>query len=70
MWGALASGLGGLLRTVAPTAINWGMNKLMNSGLGQKYIAPAASLLSQYASPSPQEQYMDKEQTSKINITP
>jgi hypothetical protein len=45
MWGALASGLGGLVRTLAPTAINWGMNKLMSTGLGRKYVAPAAQLL-------------------------
>ena len=51
MWGALASGLGGLLRTVAPSAINWGMNKLMASGLGRQFIAPAASMISQYSTP-------------------
>lgn len=45
MWGAIASGLGGLVRTLAPAAINWGANKLMNSTVGKKYIAPAANLL-------------------------
>jgi hypothetical protein len=44
MFGMLASGLGSLLKTVAPSAINWGLNKLSNTGIG-RFIAPAMPLL-------------------------
>lgn len=47
MLAMLSSGLGGLLRKVAPAAINWGVNKLMNTNVGKKYVAPAARLLMQ-----------------------
>lgn len=40
MLGGLLSGGLQLLRTLAPTAINWGLNKLMNSGAGQRYLTP------------------------------
>lgn len=56
MWGLLASGLGGLVKSVAPAAINWGMNKLMGSRVGRQYIAPAAALVSQFSS-SPNESH-------------
>lgn len=49
MWGAIASGLGGLLRKVAPVAINWGVNKLMSTGIGRNYVAPVASMINQYS---------------------
>lgn len=31
---------GNLLRTLAPSAINWGMNKLMGSNIGKRFVAP------------------------------
>lgn len=38
---AALGGLGAnLLRQYAPAAINWGLNKLMNSSLGQKVLSP------------------------------
>jgi hypothetical protein len=40
MFAALAGGLGSLARTLAPTAINWGMKKLANTGIG-RLVRPA-----------------------------
>ncbi|MEY3755137.1 MAG: hypothetical protein RLY27_1754 [Pseudomonadota bacterium] len=40
MFAALAGGLGSLARTLAPSAINWGMQKLSNTGIG-RLIRPA-----------------------------
>jgi hypothetical protein len=47
----LASGLGSLLKTVAPSAINWGLNKLSNTGIG-RYISPAMPLIKSLIPPS------------------
>lgn len=44
MFAALAGGLGSLARTLAPTAINWGLRKLSNTGLG-RIMAPVIPLV-------------------------
>lgn len=40
MLGLLASAGSSLLKNVLPSAINWGVNKLVNSGFGQRFITP------------------------------
>lgn len=40
MIAALLGGGAALLRNAVPAAINWGMNKLMNSNFGKSYITP------------------------------
>ena len=47
MFAALAGGLGSLLRTVAPTAINWGMNKIARTGL-EKTLAPMMPIIKSF----------------------
>lgn len=47
MFAALAGGLGSLLRTVAPTAINWGMNKLSKTGFGRT-LAPILPVIKSF----------------------
>ena len=51
---ALLRGGLSLLRTLAPAAINWGVNKLVNSSFGQKNINPA--LMNNISAMQPQQQ--------------
>lgn len=41
MWGLLASAGSSILKNVLPSAINWGVNKLVNSSFGQRTLSPA-----------------------------
>lgn len=50
MLAALSGGLGSLLRTLAPTAINWGLNKLSGTRAGR--VAHAALPIIQQFVPS------------------
>lgn len=40
MLAGLLSGGAQLLKTLLPGAINWGMNKLVTSNFGKKYVNP------------------------------
>ena len=40
MWGVLANLGKGLLTKLLPSAINWGVNKLMTSNFGKSVISP------------------------------
>lgn len=49
-----------LLRTILPSAINWGVNKLVTSNFGQKYVNPflmnaVSSIQAQNQTPSNKE---------------
>lgn len=67
MFAALAGGLGSLLRTLAPTAINWGMNKLNQTGIGRS-IAPVLPILKNFL-PEPVKALMPEEPMPLLNMT-
>lgn len=41
MWNLLASAGSALLKKVLPSAINWGVNKLVHTNFGKRVLSPA-----------------------------